>query len=143
MKKATTKRMSIERPEHAYLILVEDDPNSYLIAEELLKHAGFTNLYRRGNAAKLIPLIDVLPQVDLVLLDINLPGENGFDVIKRLRQHPKTATTHIAAITANIMHESRMRAKSVGFDSFISKPIRPDRFCDQVRSMLAGKSLWW
>ena len=129
--------------EHSYIILVEDDPNSYLIAEELLKHAGFKNVYHRSSGTKLIPLIDALPRVDLVLLDIGLPGESGFAIIERLRQHPKTATTHIAAVTANIMHETRLRAKAVGFNSFISKPIRPDKITDQVRAMLDGKSFWW
>ena len=129
--------------EDAYIILVEDDPNSYLIAEELLKHAGFKNVYHRSSGVKLIPLIEALPRVDLVLLDIGLPGESGFSIIERLRQNPKTATTHIAAVTANIMHETRLRAKEVGFNSFISKPIRPDKITDQVRAMLEGKSFWW
>lgn len=135
--------MTIERTEDAYIILVEDDPNSYLVAEELLKHAGFKNVYHRSSGLKLMPLIEALPRVDLVLLDIGLPGENGFTIIERLRAHPKTATTHIAAVTANIMHETRLRAKDAGFNSFISKPIRPDKITDQVRAMLAGRSFWW
>ncbi len=129
--------------EDAYIILVEDDPNSYLIAEELLKHAGYRNVYHRSSGAKIIPLIEALPQIDLVLLDIGLPGESGFSIIQRLRQHPKTANTHIAAVTANIMHETRLRAKDAGFNSFISKPIRPDKITDQVRAMLEGKTFWW
>ena len=128
--------------EDAYIILVEDDPNSYLIAEELLKHAGYRNVYHRSSGAKIIPLIEALPQIDLVLLDIGLPGESGFSIIQRLRQHPKTANTHIAAVTANIMHETRLRAKDAGFNSFISKPIRPDKITDQVRAMLEGKTFW-
>lgn len=135
--------MTASPAEEAYIILVEDDPNSYLIAEELLKHAGYKNVYHRSNGTKLIALIDALPQVDLVLLDIGLPGENGFGIIERLRQHPKTANTHIAAVTANIMHETRLRAKDAGFNSFISKPIRPDKITDQVRAMLEGRSFWW
>lgn len=135
--------MTTPAAEDTYIILVEDDPNSYLIIEELLKHAGFKNVYHRSSGAKLIPLIEALPRVDLVLLDIGLPGESGFGIIERLRQHTKTANTHIAAVTANIMHETRLRAKDAGFNSFISKPIRPDKITDQVRAMLEGKSFWW
>ncbi len=135
--------MTAHRLEDAYIILVEDDPNSYLIAEELLKHAGFRNVYHRSNGAKLIPLIEALPRVDLILLDIGLPGENGFTLIQRIRAHPKTSGVHVAAVTANIMHETRLRAKDAGFNSFISKPIRPDRITDQVRAMLGGKTFWW
>lgn len=135
--------MTAERPEDAYIILVEDDPNSYLIVEELLKHAGFRNVYHRGSGAKLLPLIEALPRVDLILLDIGLPGENGFAVIERVRSHPSGAKAHIAAVTANIMHETRLRAKDAGFNSFISKPIRPDRICEQIRGMLSGRTFWW
>lgn len=129
--------------EHAYIILVEDDPNSYLVIEELLKHAGYKHVYHRRSGTKLVPLLDVLPQVDLILLDIGLPGEDGFALIDRIRQHPKAAQAHIAAVTANIMSEVRLRAKHAGFDSFISKPIRPDQICTQVQAMIEGRSFWW
>jgi CheY-like chemotaxis protein len=133
----------VERAEDAYIILIEDDPNSYLVVEELVKHAGFKHFYHRSNATKLVPLLEALPQVDLVLLDIGLPGEDGFAVLKRLRAHPQSARAHIAAVTANIMHQTRLRAKDAGFDSFISKPIRPDKICDQIRGMLNGQTYWW
>jgi CheY-like chemotaxis protein len=135
--------MTTQRPEDSYIILVEDDPNSYLVIEALLKHAGFKYVYYRGSGAKLMPLIEALPRVDLVLLDIGLPGEDGFVLIRHIREHPKSAGSHVAAVTANIMHETRLRAKDAGFDSFISKPIRPDKICNQVRSMLSGRSFWW
>ena len=133
----------VRRAEDAYIILIEDDPNSYLVVEELVKHAGFKHFYHRSNGTKLVPLLEALPKVDLILLDIGLPGEDGFAVLKRLRAHPQSAQAHIAAVTANIMHQTRLRAKDAGFDSFISKPIRPDKICDQIRSMLNGHAFWW
>lgn len=135
--------MSLTRAEDAYILLVEDDPNSYLIVEDLLKHAGFKHFYHRSSGAKLMQLIEALPRVDLILLDIGLPGEDGFALIKRLRAHTRTAEAHIAAVTANIMHQTRLRAKDAGFDSFISKPISPDKLGEQIRSMLLGNSFWW
>lgn len=131
------------RAEDAYIVLVEDDPNSYLVVEDLLKHAGFKHFYHRNSGPKLMQLVEALPQVDLILLDIGLPGEDGFAIIKRLHAHPRTEHAHIAAVTANIMHQTRLRAKDAGFDSFISKPIRPDQIVDQIRSMLQGSTFWW
>jgi len=64
-------------------------------------------------------------------------------VLKRLRAHSGSAHAHIAAVTANIMHQTRLRATDAGFDSFISKPIRPDKICDQIRGMLSGQAYWW
>ena len=133
----------VERAEDAYIILIEDDPNSYLVVEELVKHVGFKHFYHCSNGTKLVLLLEALLQVDLILLDIGLPGEDGFAVLKRLRAHPQSARAHIAAVTANIMHQTRLRAKDAGFDSFISKPIRPDKICDQIRSMLNGHAFWW
>ncbi|GAB4128544.1 MAG: hypothetical protein Fur005_03850 [Roseiflexaceae bacterium] len=135
--------MPLIRPEEAYILLVEDDPNSYLVVEDLLKHAGFKYFYHRSTGTKALQLIEALPRVDLVLLDIGLPGDDGFAIIKRLRANPKAAEAHIAAVTANIMHQTRLRAKDAGFDSFISKPIRPDQIVEQIRSMLKGHSFWW
>jgi two-component system, cell cycle response regulator DivK len=129
--------------EDAYIVLVEDDPNSYLVVEDLVKHAGFRHFYHRNTGPKLMNLLDALPKVDLILLDIGLPGEDGFAIIKRLRDHPNATKAHIAAVTANIMHQTRLRAKDAGFDSFISKPIRPDQIVEQIRSMLRGHSFWW
>jgi two-component system cell cycle response regulator DivK len=135
--------MTTASTDDAYIILVEDDPNSYLVVEELVKHAGFKHFYHRSSGAKLAQLIEALPRVDLILLDIGLPGEDGFAVLKRVRAHPRTAKAHVAAVTANIMHQTRLRAKDAGFDSFISKPIRPDKICEQIRSMLNGHAFWW
>lgn len=129
--------------EDAYIVLVEDDPNSYLVVEDLVRHAGFKHFYHRNTGPKLMSLIEALPAIDLILLDIGLPGEDGFAIIKRLRDHPNTTKAHIAAVTANIMHQTRLRAKDAGFDSFISKPIRPDQIVEQIRSMLRGHSFWW
>lgn len=136
-------RPLVEVAEEAYIILIEDDPNSYLVIQELLKHAGFKNFYHRSSGSKLLPLIDILPRVDLILLDIGLPGEDGFALLKHIRAHPKSSETYVVAVTANIMHQTRLRAKDAGFDSFISKPIHPDQICDQIRSMLGGRSFWW
>lgn len=135
--------MNCGRPEEAYIILVEDDPNSYLVIAELLKHAGFKHVYHKSSGSKVVPLLDLIPQADLILLDIGLPGEDGFSVLRRIREHPKAAQAHVAAVTANIMHETRLRAKDAGFDSFISKPVRPDKLCEQIRAMLDGRSFWW
>ena len=69
--------MSLTRAEDAYIVLVEDDPNSYLIVEDLLKHAGFRHFYHRSSGAKLMQLVEALPRVDLILLGAEHKSASG------------------------------------------------------------------
>ena len=81
-------------------------------------------------------------QIDLVLLDIQLPYEDGFEVQKKLREHPILKETRIVAVTANASEQYMQRAINDGFDGFIGKPIDPDRFPEQVERILAGEPVW-
>jgi CheY-like chemotaxis protein len=62
---------------------------------------------------------------DLILLDIGLPGLNGYEVCRRLRQRPELANTHIVALTGWGQDEDRRRSQEAGFDLHITKPIDP------------------
>ncbi len=128
--------------EDAVIIVVEDDPNSYLAALDLFKLEGaqFVHACTSGDAA--IALAESLPRVDLFLVDIYIPGETGFEIIRRIRQHPRLTGSKVVALTASVMHGDIRRVKEAGFDSFIGKPLRPARFTYQVRQILAGESLW-
>jgi CheY-like chemotaxis protein len=60
---------------------------------------------------------------DLVLLDIQLPGIDGFEVLRRLRAMPATAAVPVVAVSANAMPDDRERALAAGFDDYVTKPI--------------------
>jgi len=83
-----------------------------------------------------------LPQVDLFLVDIYMPRETGYELIKRIRNEPALQGSKVVALTASVMYDDIRRVKEAGFDSFIGKPVRPARFADQVRQILAGEKLW-
>ena len=93
-----------------------------------------------GNEA--ISLAERLSGVDVFLIDIYMPGETGFEVLKRIRSHPKLTGSKAVALTASVMYEDIRRMKAANFDSFIGKPVRPTRFADQVCRILAGEALW-
>ena len=61
---------------------------------------------------------------------------NGFEPI------PQLAPSKVVALTASVMYDDIRRVKEAGFDSFIGKPVRPARFANQVRQILAGETLW-
>jgi CheY-like chemotaxis protein len=124
------------------IIVVEDDPNSYLATLDLLKMEGAESVHACTSGDAAIALAENLPRIDLFLIDIYIPGETGFDIIKHIRSHPRLANSKVVALTASVMHGDIRRVKEAGFDSFIGKPLRPARFADQIRQILAGESLW-
>jgi two-component system cell cycle response regulator DivK len=81
-------------------------------------------------------------RVILVLLDIHIPDEDGYIVLQRLRGDPRFKSTCIVAVTADASQESFLRAQAAGFDGFIGKPINPDEFPSQIKSILEGHPVW-
>lgn len=73
---------------------------------------------------------------DLVLLDIELPGMNGIDVARALREDARTAHVPLLAVTASAMRGDRERLLSMGFDGYASKPIDPKTFPDWIDGFL-------
>ncbi|HEC13952.1 MAG TPA: response regulator, partial [Acidiferrobacteraceae bacterium] len=76
-------------------------------------------------------------QPDLILLDINLPGMDGFEVLKRLRQRGSTCKTPVIAISANAMPKDVQAAMDAGFDGYITKPIDVKALLHAVDTNLA------
>ena len=128
--------------EKALIVIVEDDTNSYLATMDLLKMEGADSIHGCSSSDEAMELVETLPKVDLFLLDIYMPGGTGYDLIKRIREHPTLHDSKIVALTASVMYDDIRRVKEAGFDSFIGKPVRPARFGDQVRKILAGEVLW-
>ena len=128
--------------DNAIIIIVEDDTNSYLATMDLLKMEGAKTVYACTSGREALELAESLPIVDLFLVDIYMPGETGYDLIKRIHQHPDLGDSKVVALTASVMYDDIRRVKDAGFDSFIGKPIRPARFGDQIRQILDGDALW-
>lgn len=128
--------------EDATIVIVEDDTNSYMATMDLLKMEGAKSVYPCISAESAMELVETLSKVDLFLVDIYMPRETGYDLIKRIRAHPNVKDSKVVALTASVMYDDIQRVKDAGFDSFIGKPIRPTRFCKQVRQILADQALW-
>ena len=76
-------------------------------------------------------------QPDLIILDIHMPGLDGFGVIEKLRRDPAFSHTPIIALTASAMMGDRERAMAAGFTGYITKPIRLDALRGEVERLLA------
>src|SRR4051812_28380451 len=87
-------------------------------------------------------LLDVIERTapELVLMDIQLPGKDGFALLREIRDSP-FATLRVVALTAHAMTGDRERALAAGFDGYITKPIDIRKFPTQVARALSGERL--
>lgn len=126
----------------AYIIVVEDDPNDQLITLDLLRLGGANRCYSRRSVDAAISFAERLPDVDLFLVDINIPGRSGYELIADVRKHPTLSQVKIVALTAGTQEPEVNKARELGFDGFISKPLKPSEFTSQVQDILHGLSVW-
>ncbi|MCV2354097.1 response regulator [Paucibacter sp. B2R-40] len=110
------------RPHCARLLYIEDNPVNVLVVEELLAtRPQFTLLCEVDGTSGLARALSMQP--DLILLDMQLPDFDGYEVIARLRLDPRTANIPCIALSANAMPEDVRRAKLAGFLAYWTKPI--------------------
>jgi two-component system cell cycle response regulator DivK len=96
----------------------------------------------KTSGYEVVEYADTLPRVDLVLMDIRLPYEDGYGALKKVRGSTSLKDTLVVAVTAEASYDQINKAKSAGFDGFLGKPLDPDEFPDQIRRILSGESVW-
>ena len=136
-----SKRPSVQ-PKDATILVVEDNVQNFVLMTRLLAFLGVKKCEWKASGWQVLEFAETLPHIDLILMDIFLPEEDGYQVLERLRAHPRFRDTLIVAVTADVSRENMERARQAGFDGFIGKPIDPDRFPNQVRSILQGEDVW-
>lgn len=104
------------------VLYIEDNPSNVRLVAQLLKHRPNIKLLEAVEPISGIELA-LNEKPDLILLDINLPTMNGFDVLKELKKHDPTASTPVLAVSANAMAEDIENGEIAGFDEYITKPI--------------------
>lgn len=130
------------QPKDATILVVEDNVQNFVLVARLLAFLGVKKCEWKASGWQVLEFAETLPQIDLILMDIFLPEEDGYQVHKRLRAHPRFKDTLIVAVTADVSMDNLERARKSGFDGFIGKPIHPDRFPNQIRSILRGEEIW-
>jgi two-component system cell cycle response regulator DivK len=132
-------------PHEAAVLVVEDNPDNLFIVLELLRAKVRVRHCAGGSTGRqLFTMIEALPgqPVDIILLDLQLPQEDGYTVLRRIRERPQLAAARVVAMTANVMIDDVERARAAGFDGFIGKPIDLRRFPLQIARILRGESVW-
>jgi len=116
------------------ILLVEDNKDNRLVYSTALEFHGFEVLHA-GNGEDAVDIAtQELP--DLILMDIALPGVDGWTATERLRDDARTRPIPVVPVTAFAVEAARERARSLECAGFLTKPCAPSRLVDEVRSIL-------
>jgi len=130
--------MKTELAKTPKVAIVDDERNVTSLLSTLLEHEGYKVLcFNSGKS-----FLDYLKcdRIDLVLLDLMMPGITGYDVIKRIREAEVIEYTPILIISSLTDRETRLKALSLGIDDFLSKPIDREELWLRVRNTLKVKA---
>lgn len=118
----------------ARILVIEDDAFSRELVRYLLNRGGYTVLEAADGAAGVRLALSAHP--DLVLCDLQMPVLNGYEVVRCLRANPAWHTVPVIAVTAFSMPGDRDTALAAGFDDYLTKPITPEIFVQQIAAFL-------
>jgi EAL domain-containing protein (putative c-di-GMP-specific phosphodiesterase class I)/DNA-binding response OmpR family regulator len=124
----------------AQILVVDDDDGVRTVVARRLRLAGFGVLEAASGEAALA-VIEV-EEVDLVVLDVGLPGMSGTDVVQALRARPQTATLPIVLLTGNGVEYNLVTGLGAGADDYLAKPVRLDELVARVRAHLRIDAVW-
>ncbi len=116
------------------ILIAEDDPASRELFLQILETAGYQVIEVCDGSQVLQKLNQTKP--DLIVLDIRMPGLDGFSVLNQLRQDPRLASVPVIAITAHAMRGDREKILAAGFNEYLSKPISSNALKAKVKELL-------
>jgi two-component system, cell cycle response regulator DivK len=119
----------------AKILVVEDNPQNRKLVTVILKDRGYEVVAVADSESAEAALVEGLP--DLILMDLGLPGMDGYALTRKLRTRPGTATVPIVAVTSFAMRGDREKALAAGCTSYLTKPIRAAVLVEEVEAQLA------
>ena len=121
----------------ARILVVEDDADNRRIVVKVLTSDGHETLEAVDGASAIETARREHP--DLIVLDLAMPGIDGWEAARRLKADPQTADIPIVALTAFAMRGDEERAREAGCDGYLPKPCRPQTIRETVRRFLATR----
>ena len=122
----------------ASILVADDEPNIVLSLEFLLKQAGFSVRTVADGEAALAAIAQEPP--NLVLLDVMIPGRDGYAVCQEIRSNPAWRDVRIIMLTAKGGEIQREKGLSLGADEYVTKPFSTRELVERIRRMLERRS---
>jgi CheY-like chemotaxis protein len=121
----------------ALILVVDDNPAGQLLVTTVLEMDGF-QVEGAGSSVEVLERLRARTP-DLILMDVQLPGQDGLSLTRQLKADPATAGIRIVALTAYAMAGDREQALAAGCIGYITKPVDTRHLGDQVRGFLAAE----
>src|SRR5258708_2206244 len=122
-----------------HALIVDDNQSNVRVLASLLARNAVTTAYVL-HPKDLPKALEAEERIDLAFIDLEMPGQNGFEVLNVLRDDPRCGLTRFIAYT---VHVSEMpEAHERGFHSFLGKPLNAERFAVQIEQILRGEEVW-
>ena len=128
-----------QTPQIRTLLYIEDNPSNLKLMEEIVKCVPHLRFQSAHNAELGLEMAQIW-QPDIIVMDINLPGMDGFDALDRIRRDEKLRRTPVIALSANVMPNDIKKGIESGFQAYMTKPINIAEFLAGVEKVLAGVS---
>lgn len=123
----------------AQAIIVDDNSKNLHVLARLLRNEGMNSI-QLTHANGLEAAVEQAENLAVIFLDLELPGDDGFTLLTRLKSDPRTQTVPVIAYT---VHVSEINvAHRHGFDGFIGKPLDSEKFPEQLERILRGEPVW-
>lgn len=123
------------------VLVVEDNVSNFVLIARMLGYLGI-HCEWKTSGYEVVEYADNMPRLDLILMDIRLPYEDGYTALKKIRSSARLKATPVVVVTALASQDQMNLARQSGFDGFLGKPLDPDRFPDQIQRILAGDQVW-
>ena len=118
------------------ILIIEDDPGTTRFLVYTLEQEGYKVLSAEDGLEGLKKARDEHP--DLIILDIMLPGMDGYEICHRLRQKPETRTVPVLIVSGRARQDDKNIGLRMGADDYLSKPVDPQTILAKVETMLAA-----
>lgn len=119
----------------ARVLVVEDNDMNMQLVEYLLEEGGY-QIVKAASGEEALSIARTGDPVDLILMDIHLPGIDGLSVVREMKTDAVTSAIPILALTAHAMRGDKDRFLEAGCDGYISKPIDVKTFLSSIRMYL-------
>jgi DNA-binding response OmpR family regulator len=120
--------------EQSLILLVEDNSNISKLITFKLSKSGYS-IEHRDNGAKGWEAVKEL-KPDLVILDVMLPGMNGFDILQKIRENEETKDTKVMMLTTKSREEDLERGFKMEVEDYLSKPFKPAELLMRIKKIL-------